>query len=84
MGQYETFDHLINRLNGMDSDSDRWEFIRENSDLFVVKLDNDDTCVYCIDDDRDEPATGQFNWYVGSSDGVFELLSSIGINAEGV
>lgn len=82
MGQYEAYDHLIDRLKGMDSDVDRWKFIADNADVFIVQLDNDQTLVQCEGDDREEPAYIDMDWYVGSADGVQHLMSAIGINAE--
>ncbi len=83
MSDYANFDHLIERLEGMDGDADRWRFILENPDLFTVFLDNDDTYVQCIGDDRDEPKYVQLD-YIGCSDGVFTLCEALGVNAEGV
>lgn len=82
MGEYDTYDHLAARLNDMESDVERWIFIKENPDLFTVFLDNDDTYAQCVGDDRDEPAMIQFTWYVGWADGVQHLMEAIGINAE--
>lgn len=82
MGEYETYDHLATRLNDMESDVDRWIFIKENPDLFTVHLDNDDTHVTCVGDDRDEPAVIDIMWYIGWSDGIQHLMEAIGINAE--
>ncbi len=83
MSDYSNFDHLIERLENMDGDTDRWLFIIENPDLFVVLLDNDDTQIKCIGDDRDEPAYTQLD-YIGCSDGVYRLCEALQLNAEGV
>ncbi len=84
MGEYDSYDHIASRLNGMESDIERWGFIKENPDMFVIKLDNDDTVALCVGDDRDEPAAIQFDWYIGWADGVHHLMEAFGINAESV
>lgn len=82
MGQYESFNFLINRLKSMDSDLERWKYIADNADVFIVQLDNDQTIVVCDGDDREEPAYVDMDWFVGASDGVMNLLNTFEINAE--
>lgn len=82
MGQYESFNFLINRLRSMDSDMERWKFIADNADVFIVQLDNDQTIVICDGDDREEPEYVEMDWYVGASDGVMNLMNTFEINAE--
>jgi len=82
MSQYETFDFLINSLNAMDSDVDRWLFIKDNADSFVVKLDHNETTVVCDGDDRDDPAYAEMDCFLGACDGVMDLLNTFEMNAE--
>lgn len=84
MDDYDNIDILATQLNNMDSDIQRWQYVFENSDKFIVKLDNDETYLHCVGDDRDEPAMIEIDWYIGNSDGIQHLLDALGVESEGV
>lgn len=84
MDQYEVIDHLVKQLNDMDSDTDRWTFIINNPDLFVVFVDNDDLYAKHVDEDREDHPYVQFDWHIGNADGLQYLATAIGITVEGV
>jgi hypothetical protein len=65
---------------------EQWAFAIKHKDIITVHLDNDDTYItfnQCKEDDDEQPILTFAN-YIGNSDGVEDLLFTIGINAEGV
>jgi hypothetical protein len=78
---------LYDEFNDLDSDVKRWNFIaRHTKDRgIVVRCDNDDT--YAImpgDEGEEDDYLLQIQQYVGNSYGIYDLLESKGIKAEGV
>ena len=88
---------LIVKFNSLKSDKDRFRFLLRHKGVFVLMLDNDDTFANISDaafksveidkyspeaDDLNDLITGQFNSYLGWSDGVRVLLDVVGIKAE--
>lgn len=83
---------IIKKFNQQTNDVDRFEIIISNSQYFGMFLDNDYTAVYLTDiaaknltDDDFEKSSYQLNEldeYLGQTEGVMNLLSSIGIEFE--
>ena len=88
----ETLKKIANNWNALKTDIERWKYILEHKDQIMVMLDNDDTIpVFCpglipgwIEDYDDLPSLNDFHQYLGNSEGVKDLLSVLGIKAEGV
>lgn len=65
------------------TDKEKWKYLISNAKTTKLRvfLDNDVTFVCdCTDEDNEQSET--FDWYIGWSDGVQELLSAIGIPYE--
>lgn len=77
-------DSLFETFNNLQNDEARWKWLIVNQDKgIIVNCDNDDTFITTPDDEDDEDYAS-FDNYVGWSDGVFDLLKAIGIEAESV
>jgi len=63
-------------FNSFNSDQDKWNFVRLHSDRFKIILDNDETYAELNGEWL------QFSESIGSTNGVFNLLESIGLYAE--
>ena len=74
---------FVKHFNGLKTDVEKWEFLVENKyrDFHLV-LDNDAT-FGCFKEDHDREFVMDFNYWIGSSIGTFDLLEAIGIEAEG-
>lgn len=68
------------------NDEARWEWVIKNPDMYEeVRCDNDATYIsFGYVEEDDEYVWGDFDWYIGGSDGVFKLLDVVGIKAESV
>ena len=73
-------------FKSLENDVDRWKWIFENKDLgFVIKIDNDDTYAYIENKDPNKDGiTLDFEDYIGSGYGVYDMFEALGIKAEGV
>lgn len=79
----ENLKEKAKEFNKLKNDVERWTWVKENSDIVTVWLDNDDT--YATFDDGDEDSDLlNFDDYLGSGAGIEDLLSSIGIKSSGV
>lgn len=78
---------LVKEINSIKSDVGKIKFVIDHKDVFMFALDNDDTQILVISDwvneDLEYEVDG-LDWYIGNSDGVFNLLEAIGVEAEGV
>lgn len=73
----------IEELRACKTDKERWRWLLDNKDSgLIVMLDNDDTFVSDPDDEGADVV--QFDWYIGWSQGVIDLLDVLGIKAEEV
>jgi hypothetical protein len=62
-------------------DENRWRWVKENQDEdFTLMLDNDDT--FIVFGDPEDPESLDFDDYIGWSDGVVQLLNSVGIESQ--
>ena len=78
----KNLNQIDKEFNSLESDVEKWQWVRDNQDSqVVVMLDNDDTYAIIEDDDDDEPSdlVLQFDNYIGNADGVGYLLESMGI-----
>jgi len=66
----------------LQNDVEKWKWIKENSDLVTVWLDNDSTDATFDDGDDDTPILF-FNNFLGSGGGIEDLMSSISIKSSG-
>jgi hypothetical protein len=66
-------------MHGM-SEVAKWKWILENKDRVKILLDNDDTQLF-IDGEYVENGLME---YLGHSDGVYTLLTALGIDCDGV
>lgn len=76
-------DHkIVEAFNNLPNDVERWKWLKENQVKYgcIVYLDNDDTFVTFLD----LKGIGQFNDYIGWSDGAFALLEAFGVTGESV
>ena len=79
----KTSKQISKEMKNLKSDKEIWKYVLENKDeesMPPVMLDNDDT-FWNFDDERDEYIQVD---YLGWGDGIFSLLSALGINHEGV
>ena len=78
--------------NALKTDTERWTYLFANKDKLRLGLDNDctqaefhyDICPDGIEDLSDLPDLNNFDEWLGWSDGVWHLLTFIGIEAEPV
>jgi len=82
MTDYMAFDSIAERMNEMDTDKERWEFVKDNPDALTIHLDNDLTYATCVGDDRDDPVIIDFDWYIGWADGLQYLSAAFGLDFE--
>lgn len=74
---YDSFTKLSN-------DSERWKFILENQDKGITVYCDTDSTVAVLEDDDFGDYNMDFNNYIGSSKGIFDLLVVVGIKADRV
>lgn len=73
---------LSKEFDRLSTDPERWEFVLNHKDEgIILNLDNDSTFIVIK---GLEDWYGDFDEYIGWSDGIFNLLEVIGIEAEGV
>jgi hypothetical protein len=80
----KTEKQLIKELKSCKNDVELWGCVLENSsedELAYVQCDNDETYLRFSYGQGDEGTTIQFDDYIGSSDGIFNLLDAAGIKA---
>lgn len=74
----------LKEFGKLTSDIEKWKYLINSKNCgLIVMLDNDSTFVV----DENNKYNGEyvnFSHYIGWSDGVMELLSSLGINFETV
>jgi hypothetical protein len=82
----KTNKELYEEFNVLGSDVEKWKFVaRYTKDRnIVVRLDNDDTYALMPVDNGEDAHLLQFDFYIGNSDGVYDLLEANGIKSEGV
>jgi hypothetical protein len=82
----KTSKELSEEFDALDGDVEKWKFIsRYAKDRnIIVRLDNDDTYALMPADEGEDDHLLQFNYYIGNSSGVYDLLEAMGIKAEGV
>ena len=72
---------LQHYFNKLPSDKHRWDFVKDNQDKnIIVHLDNDDTFITI----EGEDGVGQFDEYLGTSNGICILLDYMNIMYEEV
>lgn len=81
---------LQKEFDSLPDDTAKWEWMRQNKDKgIVIVLDNDDT-YGVIEDAYDDPNSEEnpfvdvifdFDDYLGSGSGIYNLLESIGIKS---
>ena len=77
----EEYKKLREEFAQLEDDSDRWKWVIRNKDKdFIVMLDNDYTFILF----EGEFKSFDFDHYVGWSEGVFDLLDALGVNAQAV
>lgn len=72
----------LTKFKNLKNDTEKWEFLIKNKTTLTVQLDNDDTFV--IDKNSNNDEYGNFDDYLGWSQGIFKLLSALNIDHEGV
>lgn len=72
---------LQKKFNSYKTDVEKWRFLYFlNPCEYEVMLDNDQTFViFPQKDEEEECLTGEFDHYIGWSDGALELLKAFGI-----
>ena len=83
---------IAKRWNSLNNDKEKWRYILDHKDEVGLMLDNDDTYPVFhrsivpddIEDYDDLPELEGFEWYIGNSGGIDELMEVLGIQAEGV
>jgi hypothetical protein len=74
-----------NKFDEIPTDAGRWKWLKNNPDCYVsVQCDNDDTYVIFGYDEDGEAIISSFDWYVGWSEGIFEMFEAFGIEGERV
>jgi hypothetical protein len=80
---------IAKKLNSLKSDIEKIKFIAEHSDKLLLVLDNDETYTQWTDiaipdgaEYEDMPCVAGLCEDIGNRQGVFNLLSIIGITAE--
>lgn len=64
---------------------EKWEFVLKYKKEIRLLLDNDSTTFFFLQQENDnEIYYFNFDQYIGWSEGVFDLLEVLGIDAEGV
>ena len=68
-------------FHALPNDVERWQWVKANQDTgVVIYLDNDDTYGVLPGDEE----VLQFDWFIGSYEGVLYLFEAMGINFEEV
>jgi len=66
------------------TDKDKWIYLINHVDLdYVVILRDDRTLIKIFADDAKDNTCVFFRYYIGNSDGIFELCEALGIKVEG-
>lgn len=89
------YEAIAKEFNALETDKERLQFLKDNSEIMQVRLDNDVTFVDFVLSDTAEYSEEEedailsmelawFDYYHGGSEGVFELFDFIGIKAESV
>ncbi len=77
--------------NDLENDKDRWEYMLKHKGKIGVMLDNDSTDARfresIIPDDTEDyddlPRLNSFDNWIGNDSGIYDLMSVLGIHAEG-
>lgn len=84
-----TIEEFKDAFDNAENDEKRWELVRDNQHLNITVLcDNDSTHVshnaeiYDDEDENFDEWYGEFDSYIGWTDGVFELLHMLNIKAD--
>ena len=76
---YEEFNKL--------PDVDKWKLVKDNQDTgIIIYLDSDYTygIIEGLEHEEVPPYIFEFDYFIGNSEGVFELLTAMGIKCDGV
>jgi len=73
--------NLFEGFNNLKTDVEKWKWVIDNQHLgFTVMLDNDDTFLSHPENNE----IGEFDGYLGWSDGAISLLEALGVESESV
>jgi hypothetical protein len=72
---------LHDEFMSLKNDAEKWRWIIDNQNKgIIIMLDNDDT--YGVIEYMEDSPIFQFDNYIGWPDGIFDLLSAIGIKSD--
>ena len=73
---------ILKEFDKCKNDIEKWKWVKDNQHLNIIIICDNDSTFLIVEDTEDEYSN--FDNWIGCSAGIFDLLESLSIRADGV